>query len=112
MAILYLCQDTEDSSELREIHRDAHFSYIESIMDELLVAGPVQPTSDSGWKGSVFLYATDDQEKAKSLLHNDPYHRAGIYRKVEAHPFLPAAGRWLGGGIWQENVEEKEQDRI
>lgn len=102
MAILCLCRDVPASDPLRAAHRDDHFRYIESIMDRVLVAGPLAERPDSGWRGSAFLYDTDDRETARELLHNDPYFRAGIYAHVDMQPFLPAAGRWIGGGIWQQ----------
>ena len=106
MAILCLCHDVPDSDALREAHRDAHFAYIETIMDRLHIAGPVEPSPGEGWRGSAFIYATDDPAQALELLHNDPYWRAGIYDRVDTLPFLPAAGHWIGGGIWQSEESE------
>lgn len=105
MATLCLCHDVPDSTALRESARDAHFAYIESIMDEVLVAGPLGDPEIRAWRGSAFLYATDDADRARALLHNDPYYQAGVYARVDTFPFLPAAGHWLGGGIWQQTPE-------
>ena len=116
MATLCICTDKTEpetlAAELRKTHRDAHFAYIESIMTQVLVAGPI-PTGDGrGQRGSAFLYATDDPENALALLHDDPYYRAGLYETVEVLPFVPAAGSWLGGGIWQPHVKERIQAEL
>ncbi len=102
MATLFLCTDAPGSKALRDQHREAHFAYIESIMDQVLIAGPLDSDQGKTPAGSVFVYATDDREAATRLLHNDPYFTAGIYGSVECRHFLPAAGTWIGGGIWQQ----------
>ncbi|MEM1412080.1 MAG: YciI family protein [Pseudomonadota bacterium] len=104
MATLYFCRDIDNSQGLRAQHRAAHFTYIESIMDEVLIAGPVRPDDPATVTGSVFVYATDDPDQAQALLQADPYVQAGIYAACDSMPFLPAAGVWLGGGIWQEGT--------
>ena len=104
MATLFICHDKGDSSALREQYREAHFAYIERVMDQLLMAGPLDSGQEGGPTGSLFIYATDDPERATQLLHNDPYFTAGIYGSVDMRQFLPAAGTWIGGGIWQEGV--------
>lgn len=106
MATLFLCLDAPGAKPLREQHRQAHFAYIESIMDQVFMAGPLDSDRGTGPVGSLFVYATDDPEAAERLLHNDPYFTAGIYGSVESRHFLPAAGNWIGGGIWQEGVAE------
>lgn len=102
MPILFICRDVDESEALRAEHRDAHFAYIESIMSSVLIAGPLGAGAPAGASGSLFAYATDDRATAKRLLHNDPYYLAGVYAEVEAHDFLPAAGEWIGGAIWQQ----------
>ncbi len=113
MATLCICTDKTEpetlAGDLRAANRDDHFAYIESIMDQVLVAGPIPAEDGNGQRGSAFLYATNDPEEALALLHADPYYRSGLYATVEVLPFLPAAGRWLGGGIWQPQVKERIQ---
>lgn len=113
MATLCICTDKTKpetlAGDLRAAKRDDHFAYIESIMDQVLVAGPMPAEDGNGQRGSAFLYATNDPEEALALLHADPYHRSGLYATVEVLPFLPAAGSWLGGGIWQPQVKARIQ---
>ena len=102
MAYIAVCEDdpTVDSAARRRRERDAHFGYIETILDRLLVAGPLTDPADSAHVASVFVYAVDTEAEARQLLEGDPYYRAGIYGQVRLAPFTPAAGQWIGGTIW------------
>ncbi len=104
MAWAVLCRDRDDidTAALRREAREQHFAYIESILDQLLIAGPLagadSPAGD--WRASLFVYVTDERAEAARLLHADPYHRAGIYADEEWFRFTPAAGTWIGGTRW------------
>lgn len=103
MAWTALCIDHEDidTGTLRRDARDAHFAYIESIMDRLLVAGPLTLPGSKRYHGSLFVYRVDSEADARSLLEDDPYWQVGIYASCELHPFVPAAGSWVGGASWR-----------
>lgn len=102
MPYLAVCRDDSaaNASELRQVHRDDHFAYIESIIDRLLIAGPAGGKSNADFGFSVFIYDTDERLEAERLLFGDPYYRCGLYGDVELEPFIPAAGRWIGGTTW------------
>ncbi len=102
MPYIALCEDdpTVDSAALRSREKDAHFAYIEKILDQLLVAGPLPEPSGGQHTGSLFVYAADSEVAARQLLEADPYYQAGIYGRVRLAPFVPAAGQWIGGTIW------------
>ena len=102
MPYLAVCRDDpqQDTGALREAHKLAHFAYIESILDSLLVAGPVPQPPDGAHRASLFVYAVESEAEARALLQSDPYFQAGIYADVELQEFLPAAGEWIGGTIW------------
>ena len=102
MPYIALCDDdpTVDAAKLRRQEKTAHFAYIESILDRLLVAGPLMAIPTGEHQASLFVYATNEEAEARELLENDPYFRAGIYGRVRISAFTPAAGRWLGGKIW------------
>jgi uncharacterized protein YciI len=102
MPYIAVCDDdpTVDAAALRRSAKADHFAYIEGILDRLLVAGPLVGPDDGGHCASVFVYAVDTEAAARELLENDPYFRAGIYARVRLAPFVPAAGRWLGGTTW------------
>ena len=100
MAWLVLCRDVPDSEALRKRHLERHLAYVETIMDEIAVAGPLAPGPGGAYAASCFVYDTDDRERAEALLHDDPYHQAGLYREVEFHLLRPVAGGWVGGATW------------
>lgn len=102
MPYLAICRDHEhrDTGALRRRERDAHFAYIESIMERLLVAGPLPEAGSGTHTASLFVYAVDSESEARALLEADPFYRAGIYGECELKEFVPAAGRWIGGTIW------------
>ena len=101
MAWLVLCRDAPDSGALRRRHLQRHLAYIESVMDRIAVAGPLAERTDGDFSGSCFIYLTDDRSAAESLLRDDPYFEAGLYREVEFHAFRAVAGAWVGGATWR-----------
>jgi len=102
VAWVVLCMDNEalDTAALRRKARDAHFAYIESVLDRLLVAGPLAVPGSKVHKASLFIYAAASAAEARALVEADPFFLAGIYARIEVHPFTPAAGQWIGGTLW------------
>lgn len=104
MAWLALCTDRTDidTGALRRAARDAHFAYIESILERLLVAGPLAAPGSTEHRASLFIYRVGSEAEARRLLKDDPYWQAGIYAECSFRPFTPAAGEWVGGAIWKQ----------
>ena len=100
MAYICFCKDHPDSAELRRTHTKQHLTYIESILQHVLVAGPLIREEFGEFNASFFVYDTDVEAEALKLLHNDPYYKAGIYAEVRCQRFRPAAGTWIGGTTW------------
>lgn len=100
VAWLVVCRDIADSSDLRRRYLDRHLAYIESVMDRIAVAGPLSASVGGSLSGSCFIYHTDDRAVAETLLHEDPYYKAGLYESVEFRAFRLAAGVWIGGATW------------
>ena len=73
---------------------------IETILDRLLIAGPLAENRGRRHAASLFVYGVDQEGEARQLLEDDPYFQAGIYGEVRLWSFTPAAGRWIGGTIW------------
>ena len=94
------CKDCPDSAGLRKEHTPAHLRYTESIIDKILVAGPLIDADSGTYHDSCFIYRVDTREEALELLHNDPYYNAGVFTEVNCQPFLPVAGTWVGGITW------------
>ena len=107
MAWLVICRDIDDSASLRREYLDRHLAYIDTVMDEVAVAGPFADSPGGDFVGSCFIYRTDDRAVAESLLRNDPYSEAGLYREVTFHALRIAAGTWVGGDAWRSWAAER-----
>jgi uncharacterized protein len=91
--------DGPDAAQKRDAARDAHFAHIEAIMDKIAVAGPLK-TDNGGFVGSLLVVKAADGAEARAILESDPYFGAGVWERCEIHPFVAAAGEWIGGKIW------------
>lgn len=94
-----IAHDVPDSAVLRDAHRAAHFVQVERIMDKVAIAGPLKD-AEGRIIGSLIVLDVADASEARSLLEADPYFAAGVWARIEVHPFLAAAGAWIGGKIW------------
>jgi uncharacterized protein len=91
--------DVTDSSQKRAETQAAHFAHVEKMLDQIAIAGPIK--DDGGQNiGSLFVLKVGTAQEAETVLRADPYFKAGVWERWEIHPFLPAAGEWIGGKIW------------
>jgi uncharacterized protein len=97
-----ICKDYTDgrSHQPRIDWMQPHLRYLESIIDQVAVAGPLRGKHDGQLVGSLLVYKVTTEAQAKALLEGDPYFHAGIWETVEILPFSAAAGEWLGGVRW------------
>lgn len=91
--------DREHSADARAIARDDHFSHLEANIDRIAVTGPLKGATGSNI-GTLFILMVDSADEAERFMLSDPYNRAEVWSHWEIHPFLPAAGQWIGGSIW------------
>lgn len=94
-----LAWDVADSAPIRDAARDAHFAHIGRMMEKIAVAGPLKD-ADGANIGSLFVLNAGDAAEAEAVLLSDPYFAAGVWDRWTVHPFLAAAGEWVGGTIW------------
>jgi len=101
MAVLVICQDSDNAPTLRKELAQAHLDYIETILAFISVAGPLNQSVDAmrsgDYDGSAFVYDTDDVAVARKLFENDPYAKGGVFSHVSFAIFTPKAGQWIGG---------------
>lgn len=100
MPYICYCKDHPESTTLRVEHKPPHLRYIESILDHILVAGPLYDSASKEQNGSFYVFDVDTEEEVRAFLQNDPYHNAGIFTEVTLQPFQPVAGTWVGGKTW------------
>lgn len=112
-AFVVICRDGPNGAVVRAAQNAAHLAYIETVMDELNVAGPLYPNGvdnvgvgatqggdGSGPIGSLYCLHTKSLARAREIIENDPYVKHGAFASIEYFPHLPAAGRYIGGKIW------------
>ena len=98
--VLVFARDVADSAPRRAQANAAHMTYIGTIVDRILVAGPKYDAAGLTIVGSVYVLAVQDEAEARALIEGDPLYAAGVWESVEYFPFLPAAGDWIQGVIW------------
>lgn len=99
-AYVVICRDGPNGPHVRAARTAEHLAYIDTVMDELNVAGPLYDDDGNGPVGSLYCLHTKSLKRAREIIGNDPYVRHGAFDSIEYFPFLPAAGRYIGGKIW------------
>jgi hypothetical protein len=101
-AFVVVCRDGPNGTVVRATYTPQHMAYIETVMNELNVAGPLYDNGDAagGPVGSLYCLHTKSLQRAREIIENDPYFVHGAFASVEYFPHLPAAGRYIGGKIW------------
>lgn len=87
----------ENVKKIRDDLLMAHSDYVVSIVDKIIVAGPMFANDNKTIVGSILIYKTEDKEEAEALLKGDPYFDAGIWDKVSINIFRGAIGDVVGG---------------
>jgi len=95
-----VCRDGPNGAVARAANTQAHLSYIETVLGDLNVAGPLFDEAGQGTVGSLYLLHTRSLARAREIIENDPFYKAGAFASVEYFPHLPAAGKYIGGTIW------------
>ena len=94
MLYAIISEDVENSLPKRIPVRPAHIERVEKLVAEgrLVIAGP-HPATDSedpgeaGFTGSLIIAEFSSLEDAQSWADDDPYVKAGVYRRVVVKPF-------------------------
>ncbi len=95
-----ICRDGPNGPAARAAVTRDHLAYIETVLGELDIAGPLYDPSGKTMIGSIYSFRTTSLQRARELVESDPYFRAGVFATVEYFPHLPAAGQYIGGKIW------------
>jgi len=82
MPYLIQLKDKPDSFDLRMKVRAEHLAYLDAHKAKLLAAGALIDDDGSGGFGGAIIYDSDDRSEAESFIHNDPFHKAGLFSEV------------------------------
>lgn len=99
-AYMAICRDGPQGEALRAAATAAHLAYVETVLGDINVAGPVYDEQGLRTVGSIFCLRTQSLAQARAIIENDPYYKSGVFESVEYFPYLPAAGQYIGGKIW------------
>jgi hypothetical protein len=94
MLYALLCEDIEDSLELRQAARPAHLERLQILENNgrLVLAGPYPAIESNdpgkaGFTGSLIVAEFRSLEEAKKWANADPYKLSGVYKSVNIKPF-------------------------
>jgi uncharacterized protein YciI len=87
MLYVMICEDKPDSQELRMATRAAHLAFIDTLLAQVRLAGPLLSDDGSRMIGSLFLVEAESLDAARDIDTRDPYMQAGLFGKVTIRPF-------------------------
>ena len=86
-----LCVDHPGGLERRMSVREAHLAYVREKLEMMKVAGPI--LNDAGeMAGSMFVIEAPDKAAVEAFNAADPYTKAGVFARVELHPWKVTVG--------------------
>lgn len=93
MIFVAICRDAPGQAENRLALRPKHVSYLQSLGDKLVTAGPL--LDDDGQKsvGSLLFFEAADIDEAIKLADGDPFWSEGIFGDRDLYPFKFTIGK-------------------
>lgn len=89
-----------EAAEHRQRLLQPHLAHVETVMDRILVAGPLSDESGAAI-GSLLVLDVPDEAAARAFMAADPYASAPIWGRLDYRRYRAAAGRWVGGAAWK-----------
>ncbi|WP_291322391.1 YciI family protein [Desulfonatronospira sp.] len=83
--VVFIGKDKPGGLEIRQAQREKHVAMLKDLQARGLIhfAGPL--LDDRGeMNGSLIIFDTEDVEKVKSIMDQDPYVQAGLFASREA----------------------------
>jgi len=81
-----IARDKPNGGEHRQAVRPTHLKHLESLGDQLVLAGPFQG-EDGKSTGSFVVIEAADLDTAKALFGNDPFIIEGVFGSWEISRF-------------------------
>lgn len=97
--VMAKCMDAPGQAavDARAKYLEDHLGYVDSILDKVLIAGPIFAADEKTVVGSLLIYKTEDIDEARAILEADPYFNASIWQSTEFELFRGALGDAVGG---------------
>lgn len=87
MLFALICTDKPGSLALRKANRPEHLSYLESLGDTLVFAGPFTEADGETMNGSLIVVEAATLDAARAIIEGDPFAKAGIFAEVDIRPW-------------------------
>lgn len=95
MLFAILCYDKPDGLGVRQATRPLHLEYLADAGDRVKLAGPlIGPGEGATPIGSMIVIDAASEAAVQLFASNDPYATAGLFERVEIHPWVRAMGSW------------------
>lgn len=85
------CVDKPNALEVRMGARQAHLAYAGGFGGKMKLGGPLLDAKGD-MAGSLIVMECDDIEEAKAFNAEDPYTKAGLWKRVDIKPFKASIG--------------------
>ena len=90
MLFMVFHEDKDDALALRLATRSAHLAYVKDF--KILFGGPTLENDLESMNGSLIIVDLPDLQAADAFVANDPYTRAGLFKRSTIKPVKQAAG--------------------
>ena len=84
-----ICTDNDGALEVRKANRDAHLAY--AAATPVVYAGPFLD-EHGAMTGSLLLVDLETRAEVEEWAANDPYAKAGLFKKVRIERFKKVLG--------------------
>jgi uncharacterized protein YciI len=86
MIFAITANDKADSHALRAATRETHLGYLDSIVAQMILAGPLL-NAEGQSIGSLLIVEAENQAAAEAFAAADPYAKAGLFGSVTIQPY-------------------------
>lgn len=87
MLYVIYCRDKPNAGPIRLESRDAHLAYVDASDLTPVIAGPLLSPDGERMCGSMLVLEAEDAGQVEAFAAADPYRLAGLFERVEIHPF-------------------------
>jgi uncharacterized protein len=74
---------------------EQHWAYTDPYAATMIARGPTLDSGRREWTGSIHILDLPDLDTVRRYIENEPYHRAGAYRKHQVWHFDNLLGRTM-----------------